>query len=81
MLRSQHRAKRIVAVSIAIAVVEIEGTCIGVIVIAPTIEERIVSVREVGVRYSLIPMFYIFILLFLLCFFLKFPRILFFLHF
>ena len=60
MLRSQHRAKRIVAVSIAIAVVEIEGTCIGVIVIAPTIEERIVSVREVGVRYSLIPMFYIF---------------------
>ena len=61
MLRSQHRTERIVTVSIAIVVVEIEGTCIGVIVIAPTIEERIVSVREVGVRYSLIPMFYILI--------------------
>ena len=50
VLRSQHRAKRIVAVAIAIVVVEVEQTGIGIIVIASTFEEWIASRREVRVH-------------------------------
>lgn len=43
----KHRTKTVVAVRIAIRVVEIEGTRIrSVIVIAPTFEPRIASVQE-----------------------------------
>ena len=52
---SKHRTERIVAVVIAGIVVEIEGTCVRIVVIATTFEERVARIRKVGVRYSLIP--------------------------
>ena len=65
MLKRQHRTERIVAVSIAIVVVEIEGTRVAIAGITATIEERIATSRKVRVRYSLIPYFFIF--LFFIC--------------
>jgi len=50
VLEREHRTERIVAVLIAIRIIEIEHTRIGsIIVIAPTFEERIGRVREVRV--------------------------------
>ena len=46
----QHYTERIVVVATTVIVVEIERTCIrAVVVIAPAQEERIASVRKVGV--------------------------------
>ena len=50
LLARKSDTERIVAVTITIIVIEIEQTCISIIiVIAPTFEERITRVREVGV--------------------------------
>ena len=49
MLATQDYTERIVRISIAIIVIEVEHTCIAIIVIAPTIEERIARIREVRV--------------------------------
>ena len=57
MLEREHRTERIVAVGIAVVVVEVKGTCVAVIVIAPTIEERVARVRKVGVRLQFNPNF------------------------
>ena len=46
---SQAHAERIVAVVSATVVVEIESTSVAIAVIAPTFEERIARVREIGV--------------------------------
>ena len=60
MLRNEHHTEAIIAVRIAIRIIEIEGTRIAIIVIATTFEKRIARVREIGVRYSLIPTFSMF---------------------
>ena len=49
MLRHKNHTERIVRKGNAISVVEVEHTCIAIIVIAPTIEERIARIREVRV--------------------------------
>ena len=59
MLKRQGQTTRIVAISKAIVVVEIERSWVIIIVIAPSFEERISTIREVRVRYSLIPIIFL----------------------
>ena len=59
----QGQTKWVVAVVVAIVVVEVENAWIsGIIVpVTPTFEERVVRIHKVSVVYSYIPMFYEFI--------------------
>ena len=60
MLRNEHHAETVIAVRIAIIVIEIERTRVAITRIATTFEKRIARIREIGVRYSLIPIFIIY---------------------
>ena len=58
MLREQHRTERMIVVAIAIVVAKIEHSRTStIVVIASTIEDRIVRVREIS-AYSLIPIYF-----------------------
>lgn len=50
-----HRTKPVVVVRITIVVVEVEWTCVAIIIVAPTFEERVRRVHKVRVRFSFIP--------------------------